>query len=99
MRNNLIPVFKPSNPDKVLYADQRQINEQRGGLVKVSEKAAWLKANAGAPTQAQKASAAEPAEAAPAKPTKAELLKLAEEKGIPVTRKMTVAQLEAALAA
>lgn len=93
--SNLIPVFKPSNPDQVFYADQQQINDQPDKLIKVANKEAWLKANA--PKAASKQAEAEPEPKAPAKPTKAELLKQAQDRGIPVTKKMTVEQLENAL--
>lgn len=117
---NLIKVFKPSAPDVPLYADQRQINDLPGTLIKWDQRDAWLAAHAtkpgkGKPKAEAGAGAEPPAEAGVANPaagtvipklaqpgsgrTRAELLAEAQAKGIAVTKRMTVAQLEAALSA
>lgn len=46
MNPNLIKVFKASNPDKPLYADQGQINANPEVLIKWDNREAWLKGKA-----------------------------------------------------
>lgn len=46
MNPNLIKVFKASNPDKPLYADQGQINANPEVLIKWDNRDAWLKSKA-----------------------------------------------------
>lgn len=101
---NLIKVFQPSNPDQPLYADQRQINAEPAALIKWSQREQWLASRKPAAKPKAAAAQPEPEAPAPAAPkaagrTKAELLAEAAARGIAVTKRMTVAQLEAALAA
>ena len=108
-RDNLIEVFKTNNPDKKLYADQKQINEN-ASLVKWDQREAWLKKQAGKGKAAKgeskpaasaveddsKADDTDDAETEPETPprTKADLYALLDERGIPYTKRMNIAQLE-----
>jgi hypothetical protein len=110
MNPNLIEVFKPSNPDEKLYADQKQLNDLNGAdgkggkLIRWSERAKWLAKNK-KPTKPEKPDAEpdgeeepEPVDETetPAAPvrTKAELHAELDAKGIAYTKKMNVEQLE-----
>lgn len=122
MNPNLIKVFKTSNPDHPLYADQKQINENPS-LVKWDQRDAWLKAQSkeskpaanaveqdsepetdpekilahakANPNAKAKRVDGEPTEPEPIQPrTKADLYALLDDKGIPYTKRMNIAQLE-----
>lgn len=110
MANELIEVFKHTDPNRKLFADQKQINANPKSLIRWDQREAWLKANAdggektkqatgeGGDADEKKDTDTETKTDTKPQRTKADIQAELDAAGIPYTKKMTAEQLEKALA-